>query len=503
MGPAPAAGSADETTTETTTETVKDMALRDRDDGTSSRTCPPGAAVRESVRPRCAAIWAALLACAAMQVPFGAPAKAQVEDLPLVQPAVRAKPAGGGAWSAEVNKQRVAPATRARATAIRITGDGARTLVRLEVTRPVVASMFTLDEPYRAIVDVADLDFQLPANAGTRGSGLIKAFRYGQFEAGRSRLVLDLAAPATIEKAAFIAPAGNEPGVLTFELARVGAAEFRVMRGPAAPETDAAAAVPKQLRGARHEEQPAVPRPSDDAKTRPVIVIDPGHGGIDPGTVAVSGQPEKNVTLAVAIQLRNILQQSRRYDIVMTRQTDVFVSLDQRVKLSRQQGADLFVSIHADALAEKGMAQAVNGATVYTLGDRASDETARRLAEKENAADVLAGLAAVPASTEDQVRSILLDLVQRETANYSASFRTLLLSNMQGRVPLSKDPPRSAAFKVLKQPDVPSVLIELGYMSNTEDLARLGKAEGQRQLAAAIAASVDAFFAKRDARAGR
>ena len=159
---------------------------------------------------------------------------ADIEDLPLVQPAVR-KPAGGGAWSAEV-KQRTATSKRASATAIRISGDPVRTVVKIEVTRPIVASMFTLGQPYRAIIDVPDLDFQLPAGAGSRATGIVSAFRYGQFEAGRSRIVIDLAGPATIEKASFLAPSGKEPGVLSFELLRVGAAAFKNMRGATDPD---------------------------------------------------------------------------------------------------------------------------------------------------------------------------------------------------------------------------------------------------------------------------
>lgn len=433
---------------------------------------------------------------------FAAPAIAPAQTTPAAQPQLRAEPKSGG-WSAEV-KQRTAATARPRATVIRVTGTAARTSVRMEVTHPIMASMFTLDEPYRAIVDIPDLEFQLPAGSGKSGIGLVSAYRFGQFEAGRSRIVIDLAGPATIDKAMFVAPSGKEPGVLSFDLVRVGAADFKAMPGPARdPALETAPTDPRQLRGARHEEPLPGPRPADAPKQRPVVVIDPGHGGIDPGTVAAQGLTEKVVTLAVAMQVRHLLTQSGRYDVHLTRQGDTFVSLDQRVRFARQHQADLFVSIHADSLAEKDQAQAVRGATVYILSERASDDNARRLAEKENAADVIAGLASVPQSAEDQVRSILLDLVQRETANYSASFRSLLLGNMQGRVPLAKDPQRSAAFKVLRQPDVPSVLIELGYMSNSEDLARLRREDGQRQIAASIAAAVDAFFAKRDAKLNR
>lgn len=408
----------------------------------------------------------------------------------------------GGAWSAEVQTRPLA-APRARVTAIDISGDGARTLVRLVVDRPITASMFTLDEPYRAIVDVADLDFHLQKGRSSRTAGLVKDYRYGQFEAGRSRLVIDLNGPASITNAAFTAPAPGRSGQLTFELVRVAAADFQGFRGTSGPAAAASpGAAAQQLRTGRHDEGQKKSG-TKTANARPVVVIDPGHGGIDPGTVAGGGLAEKAVTLAVAQQVRALLLHSRRVDVVLTRERDTFVSLDQRVEISRRHTADLFVSIHADSLAEKELAQSIRGATVYILSDNASDDRSRRVAEKENAADILAGLAAVPSSAEDQVRNILLDLVQRETANFSVTFRNLLLGNMRGRIPLAKDPQRAAAFKVLRQSEVPSVLVELGYMSNPEDLARLGKAEGQKQLASAIAASIEAYFANRDSQLKR
>ncbi len=427
------------------------------------------------------------------------------------------KPPAAAGWTAEV-KHRPLPSAKPRATAIRISGDATRTRIRMEVDRPIAADMLTLDEPYRAIIDVPDLEFQLPAYGANVMTGLVKDFRYGRFDAGRSRVVIDLAAPATIQNSAFTPPKGNQPGVLSFDIVRITASDFQALRGQPLRGTaePAAAPPPQQFRVGRHEAGPAgqpsnslaqsgappissAPRP----KTRPVVLIDPGHGGIDPGTVGAGGITEKSVTLAVAKEVRALLQQGRRLDVYLTRDADNFVTLDQRVHLSRQYQADLFVSIHADNLAEKELANSIKGATVYTLSDRASDEKARRVAEKENAADIAAGLAAVPASAEEQVRNILLDLVERETANYSLGFRNLLLSSMRGRVPLAKDPQRSAAFKVLKQDEVPAVLIELGYMSNAEDLARLGKADGQRQLATSIAAAITTFFAHKEAQAKR
>ena len=413
-------------------------------------------------------------------------------DRVLAQAAPTAGRPGGG-WGADVK-----PA-RSVASAITLGGGEDRVLLTVTVSKPIAASIFTLAEPFRVIVDVADLDFQIPATTGTTGRGVVAGFRYGQFEGGKSRIVIDAKAPIRIENGQFRPGLGREPGRLSFEIVRISLEAFTALAGGQAGGQPAEKSVPA-VKNIAVTEPPAAAGPApgkDVVRARPIVVIDPGHGGIDPGTVASGSLTEKAVVLAVARQLKVLLQQTKRYDVHMTREDDVFVSLDKRVQVSRQRGADLFISIHADSLAEKDLAQNVRGASIYTLSDRASDETARKLAEKENAADLLAGLDAVPASDEDNVRNILLDLMGRETGNFSAEFRNILVENMKGKTTLSKDPRRSAAFKVLKQASTPAVLIELGYMSNAEDLARLSKADWQRQIATALAASVDRFFASR------
>jgi N-acetylmuramoyl-L-alanine amidase len=179
----------------------------------------------------------------------------------------------------------------------------------------------------------------------------------------------------------------------------------------------------------------------------------------------------------------------------------VFISLDQRLKMSRKLAADLFISLHADAIAKESVAKKVRGATVYTLSERASDEEARLMAEKENASDLFAGLQAGELEEQGEVRSILIDLLKRETANFSADFSKTLVQRLRPTVSLSRRPRRSAAFKVLRQADTPSVLVELGYMSHSEDEKLLKSSQWQRRVAAAIGAAVDSYFAKRTAKA--
>ncbi|ETR74992.1 cell wall hydrolase [Afipia sp. P52-10] len=223
------------------------------------------------------------------------------------------------------------------------------------------------------------------------------------------------------------------------------------------------------------------------------MVIDPGHGGIDHGTQAQSGENEKTIVLDFAKALRDRIEKGGKYRVVMTRDDDTFVPLAQRVKIARNHKAALFVSIHADALPRgEGDAQ---GATVYTLSDTASDAEAAKLAEAENKADLIAGINLTEEPVE--VADILIDLTRRETKAFSNRFARSLVREMKGIARLHKNPLKSAGFVVLKAPDVPSVLLELGYVSNKADLQLLVSESWRSRTVGSVAQAVELFFGKR------
>lgn len=376
----------------------------------------------------------------------------------------------------------------ASATAATLAGDQYRTSFQLELSAGVTAEIYTLANPYRVIVDLPDVQFRLPDGTGQDGRGLVRTFRYGLFAEGKGRVVLDTTGPVRIERAAMTAAPQGESIVFSFDIVTTDPASFGLGTGSGKAAAENAPKAPPPV-------EPPTNAPKQSGK--PVIMIDPGHGGIDAGAISTSNLFEKDVVLAVAKELGRQLAAAGRYDVRMTRASDVFISLDQRLNLSMTHGVDLFISLHADSLAEQNVAQTIRGATIYTLSERASDEQARRMAEKENASDLLAGLNAADGQGDDEVKSILFDLMKRETANFSSDFSNVLVRKLKSATTLSRAPQRAAAFKVLKQTHAPSVLIELGYLSNPEDEKLLNSPAWHKQIAASITAAIDTYFAKR------
>ncbi|WP_448032339.1 N-acetylmuramoyl-L-alanine amidase [Bradyrhizobium liaoningense] len=389
----------------------------------------------------------------------------------------------------------VAAANFPVASAARLAGDGKQTRFILDLDRTVTFRTATLADPYRVVVDVPQVNFQLPAGAGSGGRGLIKAFRYGLVMPGGSRIVFDLTGPAKIANSYVVEAANGQPARLVLDLEEVERAAFVASLPPEnRPE----------LRPAIAEAPPAtvpVKATADAAQQkadgRPVVVIDPGHGGIDNGTQS-GGESEKNLVLAFGLALRDKLEKAGKYRVVMTREDDTFIPLSDRTKIARNQKAALFVSIHADALPRaEGDAQ---GATIYTLSDKASDAEAQRLADAENRADAIAGFNLAEEPTD--VADILIDLTQRETRTFSNRFARLLMGEMKSTVRMHKHPLKSAGFRVLKAPDVPSVLVEIGYVSNKGDLEHLVSEGWRSRAVGSMAQAIDGFLTKRMATAG-
>lgn len=233
---------------------------------------------------------------------------------------------------------------------------------------------------------------------------------------------------------------------------------------------------------------PAIAGPDDSS--RPLVVIDAGHGGHDPGASGAGNLKEAQLTLALARSLRDELVRRARVRVALTRDGDRFLTLDERYGVARRLGADLFVSIHADAAADEG----ARGATLYTLGERASDTEAARIAARENLADTINGVALK--EQPGDVAAILIDLSRRQTLERSGSFARLILRENRGAIRFRREPLKSAAFVVLKSPDVPSVLFESGYISNADDAAKLLDAKSRQAFASAFGRAIEAYFAR-------
>lgn len=359
-------------------------------------------------------------------------------------------------------------------------GDAVRTRIILQFDQKPEIRWFLLRNPHRLVIDMPETEFHIDATQ-TKPVGLVTEVHYGQIGEGQSRLVIASDGPFDIDDVQVIK---NEqtPG-------------FRVVADiAAASEAKFEAALARQAGNAVAtgvSARDSAPRPAPTGKKRFTIVLDPGHGGIDPGAQGVSGALEKDITLAFGLQLRDALLKTGKYDVYMTRDDDRYLRLDERVQIARRDGADLFISIHADTINEPD----IRGATVYTLSDRASDAVAAAVAVRENLSDELAG-----AKVDDrnhEVSDILVDLIRRETRSFSVRFARTLVGKLSDKIELINNPQRSAGFRVLRAPDIPSVLVELGYLSNPKDEAELRDPAWRAKAVASMVDAVGVFAAAR------
>lgn len=369
---------------------------------------------------------------------------------------------------------------------VRLGNHGTFTRVVLDMSSDIKFSLFTLADPYRVVVDLPEVDWQFRQQGVFGGGGMISALRYGLFQPGNSRIVFDLNGPATVRKAFILPPGGSAGWRFVLDLERTSHQAFLNTAGP----SNRIGPMDWERREASYA---APPDPSVDTRPpnrKPVIVLDPGHGGVDPGATGVSGVYEKNITLSAGREFKAMLERTGRYTVHLTRDRDIFLKLRQRIRIARQHNADLFISLHADAIGRSS----VRGLSVYTLSEKSSDSEAAALAEHENKADIIAGIDLSHESPE--VTNILIDLAQRETMNLSSRMAETMIEELRRKVTLLRRTHRYAGFAVLKAPDVPSILVEMGYVSNPEEERLLRTAAYRAKLGEALVRSVDAYFAQ-------
>ncbi|MFW6027879.1 MAG: N-acetylmuramoyl-L-alanine amidase [bacterium] len=365
----------------------------------------------------------------------------------------------------------VIKATDAGVLAGEATADGNTRFV-IDLAELVDLTYFTLTDNYRLVLDLPELDWQVPWGTAFSGDGLIEAVRFARNKPGHSRVVLDLAGPAKVVGDTWYTLPGGAGHRLVLDLAPSDSDKFARTAGW--PERRNVASGGKEKGQAKKQ------------RRQHVIAIDPGHGGFDPGAVGKNGVHEKDVALKMALQLKKTLEARGTYKVHLTREKDVFVSHEDRVAFAREREADLFISLHADA----NEVHSVNGVSIYTLDERPSDGVVSRLVQKENQAK---GKGA--REITDDVLKILIDLTQRDTMSNATRFARLMLPKLRARkIDLAPEPHRGGPFYVLTAADVPSVLIEMGFMSNTQDRQLLNSDQWRARLAKGVADAMDQYF---------
>jgi N-acetylmuramoyl-L-alanine amidase len=395
--------------------------------------------------------------------------------------------------------------------AVRVTTTADRARLILDLSQPTKFAIVALDGPDRIAVDVRAGLLKFDTQPPPAEPGLVSSYAVAMAEPGRARAILTLAGPAQVQQAYVLEAFADQPARLVVDLIPDAADGFakRVAADAAAAATApepltavstppggtavAVAATPAGNPPATASPAttvPATPPPAATAaaKPKPLIVLDPGHGGIDSGARAPNGVMEKNIVLAFARKLQALLVKSGRFDVALTRTDDSYLTLEQRVALARTNKADLFISLHADTFQQSQ----IHGASIYTRDEQATDVLDKVLADNENKTDIVAGFA-VPKMTPAVV-DVLVDLMRRQMRKQSFTAAEAIIHELQPSVELRRFPVRQADFFVLQAPDVPSMLIELGFLSNADDIANLQRPEWQDRVADAVARGLAAYF---------
>lgn len=366
----------------------------------------------------------------------------------------------------------------------RVSTTAERARLIIDLTGPTEFAIATLREPDRIAIDVKAFETKILAPADVAGEGIVKSFTIAMAERGRARTLLELAVPAQVQQAYMLDAVADQPARLVVDI---------ILDTPENFASRAAA----DLAASQANQGAAPPTPSTDAGThgavgegRPLVVLDPGHGGHDNGASAPNGVHEKEITLTFAQQLQKVLVDSGRFDVALTREDDTYISLDERVDLARLNKADLFISLHADSFQDP----TIRGASVYTRDENATDILDKVLADGENRYDIVAGFA-VPQSSPEVI-DILVDLMRREMRKSSFLAAEALIHQLEPSVAMRRFPLRQADFFVLQAPDVPSLLVELGFLSNASDIANLQQSEWRDRVVDALARGIADYFDK-------
>ena len=359
---------------------------------------------------------------------------------------------------------------------IRFGQNGETTRFVLDLSKGAQPKIFLLSAPNRIVIDLPNASWNQKADI--KPSGVIEGYRHGLFSAEIYRIVLDLKVPATVHKSFPLPARGGYGNRYVIDMQPAAQQSFNK-----AVTATRANRVSRPVITATTSSPPL--RRSDGKR---IIVVDPGHGGVDPGTLGKRGEQEKKITLNISKVIKRELENTGRYKVYLTREKDIYIKHRNRFGVARRTGADMFISVHVDAIKNTK----VRGGTVYTLNENASDQEAARLAAKENKSDVLAGVDL--ADTNNEVSNILIELAQREAMNSSARFAEMLVPEMRQQVKMHKRGHRFANFLVLKSLDVPSILLETGYITNRNDVKMLQSRDGPRRIATGLRSALDRYF---------